>query len=75
MCLGAPKIVTSTAAAPAAAPLRQASRNPYGGVVGRDGYAAQDALRRRMGLASTILTSPLGATGSPTLAAKTLLGA
>jgi hypothetical protein len=70
MCLGGPKIVQQTAPA---VPERQASKSPYGRATDA-AAAAQAALRRRMGLASTILTSPLGATQAANTAPRTLLG-
>lgn len=70
MCVSSPKIVTQ--AAPAV-PERQASKSPYGRATDA-AAAAQAALRRRMGLASTILTSPTGLSGTANTATKTLLG-
>ena len=71
MCFGGPKIITNSAPS---VPARQASRSPYGASSLDAGAAAQAALRRRMGLAATILTSPLGVMAPAQTAAKTLLG-
>lgn len=71
MCIGGPRIITNTSPG---VPGRQASRSPYGAGGLDAAQAAQAALRRRMGLAATILTSPLGVTQAAPTAAKTLLG-
>jgi hypothetical protein len=71
MCLGGPRIISEPAPD---VPARQPSRSPYGAGGLDAAAAAQAALRRRMGLAATILTSPLGVAMPGPTAAKTLLG-
>jgi hypothetical protein len=58
---------------PKAQPQLQPALSPYGG--GDAAMKAADAMRRRMGMAATILTPPGGPAAGATTGMKTLLGA
>jgi hypothetical protein len=62
----------ATPKAPAQPPQRQMALSPYAS--SNAGNAAADQLRRRMGLAATIMTPP-GGPAAASLTGKTLLGA